>query len=42
MNLRQYKTVSERRKALEEELGVDFKNVGSFTLDERVAATRNC
>jgi len=42
MNVRSYKTVSERRKALEKELHVDMKNIGSFTLDEAVASTRNC
>lgn len=42
MNVRDYKTVSERRKAFEKELHVDMKNIGSFTLDEAVASTRNC
>lgn len=42
MNIRKYKTVIERRNALEKELRVDLKNIGSFTLDESVAATRNC
>lgn len=42
MNVRDYKSVSERRKALEKELKVNLKNIGSFTLDETVAATRNC
>lgn len=42
MNVRNYKSVSDRRKALEKELKVDLKNVGSFTLDESVASTRNC
>jgi hydroxymethylglutaryl-CoA reductase (NADPH) len=42
MNIRDHKTVSERRKALEKELHVDLKNIGAFTLDDAVAATRNC
>src|SRR3989338_2172552 len=42
MNLRDYKTVSERRKALEKEVSVDMKNVSAFTLDEKTASTRNC
>ena len=42
MNLRNYKSVLERRKALEDELGVSLKNVGHFSLDESVASSRNC
>ena len=42
MNLRDYKSVSDRRKDLEKQLKVDLKHVGSFTLDESVASTRNC
>lgn len=42
MNLRQNKTVAERRKAFEKELKVNLKNIGAFTLDESVAGTRNC
>ena len=42
MNLRQQTTVSDRRKALEKELSVDLKNIGSFSLDEKVASSRNC
>lgn len=42
MNLRDYTSVSERRKALEREVKVDLKNIGLFTLDEGVASTRNC
>lgn len=42
INLRDYKSVSERRKAVEKQLGVDLKHVGSFSLDEAVASTRNC
>jgi hydroxymethylglutaryl-CoA reductase (NADPH) len=42
MNIRKYLTVNERRKALEKELNIDLKNIGSFTLDEATASTRNC
>lgn len=35
-------SVSDRRKALEKELSISLKNIGSFTLDESVASTRNC
>ena len=34
--------MGERRNAFERELGVDLKNIGSFTLNEQVASTRNC
>ncbi|MBI5620193.1 hydroxymethylglutaryl-CoA reductase [Candidatus Gottesmanbacteria bacterium] len=42
MNLRDHKSVKERRSALEKQLGVDLTNIGSFSLDEVVASTRNC
>ncbi len=42
MNLRDYKSVADRRAALEKETGVRLSNIGSFTLDESVASTRNC
>lgn len=42
MNLRNYRTVEERREALEKELRVDLKNTGHFSLDETVASSRNC
>lgn len=42
MNLRQHTSVSERRKALEKEAGTKLTNIGSFSLDESVASTRNC
>lgn len=41
MNLRDYKNSAERRKAIEKELKLDLSNIGSFTLDEGVASTRN-
>jgi hydroxymethylglutaryl-CoA reductase (NADPH) len=42
MNLRKLNNASNRRKALEKELGVSLSNVGSFTLDESMAGSRNC
>jgi hydroxymethylglutaryl-CoA reductase (NADPH) len=42
MNIRDYKTVKERREALEKETSVKFVHIGSFTLDEHMASTRNC
>jgi hydroxymethylglutaryl-CoA reductase (NADPH) len=42
MDLRGFKSVSERRRALEKHLKVNLKNVGSFSLDETVAGSRNC
>ncbi len=42
MNVRSYKSVRERREALERETGVSFGNIGTFSLDESVASTRNC
>lgn len=42
MNLRSYKSAADRRKALEKELSVGLKNIGSFSLDESIASTRNC
>ncbi len=42
MNVRVFKSVSDRRRALEKERGVSLKNIGSYTLDEAIASTRNC
>ena len=42
MNLRKYKSVKERRAALQKELGVDLSHIGTFTVDESVASARNC
>lgn len=42
MNLRDYKSVKERRETLENVLKVNLEQVGSFTLDASVAGTRNC
>lgn len=42
MNVRDYKTVEERRAALEKQRGVPLANIGSFSLDEEAASARNC
>ena len=42
MNLRNLSTVKERREAVEAECRVPLPNIGSFTLDEAIASTRNC
>ncbi|MBI4128235.1 MAG: hydroxymethylglutaryl-CoA reductase, partial [Parcubacteria group bacterium] len=42
MNLRDYKTVADRRKALEKEADVLLSNIASFSLDEAVVSSRNC
>ncbi len=42
MNLRNYKIVKDRRTALEKETGISLSDIGSFTLDESVASSRNC
>lgn len=42
MNLRTQKRASQRRKILEEHLGISLPNIGSCTLDEDIAGTRNC
>lgn len=42
MNLRIYKSASERRTALEEKLDITLPVIGRFSLSEEVASTRNC
>jgi hydroxymethylglutaryl-CoA reductase (NADPH) len=42
MNIREHKTVLQRRSVVEKELKIDLYNVGTFTLDESAASTRNC
>lgn len=42
MNLRDITTVRGRREALEEKPKVSLENIGSFSLDEAVASSRNC
>ncbi|MEK7577546.1 MAG: hydroxymethylglutaryl-CoA reductase [Patescibacteria group bacterium] len=42
MNLRLLSSAKSRREAVEKETQVSLANIGSFTLDESVASTRNC
>ncbi len=42
MNIRDFTTAKERRKALEKELSVDLKNIGSFSFDESIVSAKNC
>ncbi len=42
MDLKTFTTVSDRRKALEEHVGVSLSKIGTFTLDESQASTRHC
>lgn len=42
MNIRDHKTVKDRRNAFEKEINVDLKHIGLFTLDESIASVRNC
>ncbi len=42
MNVRQYTSATDRRKALEKETNVPLTNIGTFSLDESAASTRNC
>lgn len=42
MNLRDIKTTNERREAVEGALHVALPAIGSFTIDESVASTKNC
>ena len=42
MDLRGFKSVAKRREALEKLLSADLKHIGNFSLDEKVASSRNC
>lgn len=42
MNLRDYSSAAERRKALEKKLQTKLSHIGSFSLDEKIASTKNC
>ncbi len=42
MKLREYKTTHERRSALEKERGVALTHIGTFSVDERIAGSKNC
>src|SRR5256885_6718394 len=42
MSLRNYKTVEQRREAIEKITGVKLSHIGNFSLDEKTAAIKNC
>ena len=42
INLREFKTIKERRKAIEKALKIPLENIGCYSLNEEVASTRNC
>ncbi|MBI2405263.1 hydroxymethylglutaryl-CoA reductase [Candidatus Gottesmanbacteria bacterium] len=42
MNIRSFKSGKDRREALGKEVGVSLANIGSFSLDEAIASSRNC
>lgn len=42
MKLRAYKTLQERRTALETECGITLSNIGVFSVDSAVAGAKNC
>lgn len=42
MNLRGFINASQRRKALEDNLRISLSNIGHYSLDEKVAAAKNC
>lgn len=42
MNLRSYKTIKDRRVALENNLSVKLASIGSFTTSQDIASSQNC
>lgn len=42
MKLREYSSAKERRKVLEKELDISISDIGNFSFDENVAATKHC
>jgi hydroxymethylglutaryl-CoA reductase (NADPH) len=42
LDLRKFKTISLRRKALEKALGISLKNIGHYSSELEVASSRNC
>jgi len=42
ISLREFKTVAQRREALEKNLGISLKNIGNYSLNEGFASSRNC
>lgn len=42
MDFRAYLSIDERRKAVEKHLAIELSNIGSYSLDAKIASTRNC
>ena len=42
MNLKDIKTVSERKRFIEDILSVKLPHIGNFSLDEKMASSKNC
>jgi len=42
MNIRDFVSVTKRRKAIEDKVGVRLPHIGHFSLDEKTASSRNC
>src|SRR5258708_149106 len=42
MNIREHRSVAERRKAVEENLHLDLHHISNFSIDEHLASTKNC
>lgn len=42
MNLRDFKSVNDRRKAIENDLNIDLKNIGNYSLNSEIASSKNC
>jgi hydroxymethylglutaryl-CoA reductase (NADPH) len=42
MNMREYKSSNDRRKALEAVYSLSLANIGSYSLDEQTASSKNC
>jgi len=42
MDLRGYLSVSDRRKGVEDNIGVSLKNIGNYSINEEIASSRNC
>ncbi|MEK7450966.1 MAG: hydroxymethylglutaryl-CoA reductase [Patescibacteria group bacterium] len=42
MDLRAYVSVDKRRKAVEDSLKVDLSNIGNYSLDAKLASSKNC
>src|SRR5579859_922856 len=42
MHLRGYKTAAERKKAVEQALGLQLPHIGYYSFDEHIASSKNC